>query len=148
MHVCMSESLRFIKNMFGVDHLDCRMSVSIIYWCIVLFVAAVVVRYLTKRYIGEYSSTGGECDFYQFSLSLYRGCISFFFGYIPLFYTRYESNGAITFARGINYFFVSYFFSSSLSSKTNISNVLMFSKTAYLLITNISIMLRYKNFFG
>lgn len=23
-------------------------------------VAAVVVRYLTKRYIGEYSSTGGE----------------------------------------------------------------------------------------
>lgn len=30
-------------------------------YLLVIFVTAVVVRYLTKRYIGEYSSTGGKC---------------------------------------------------------------------------------------
>lgn len=30
-------------------------------YVISFFVAAVVVRYLTRRYIGEYSSTSGEC---------------------------------------------------------------------------------------
>jgi len=35
------------------------------------FVAAVVVRYLTRRYIGEYSSTSGKC-FYLLSRFFFR----------------------------------------------------------------------------
>lgn len=52
------------------------------------FVAAVVVRYLTKRYIGEYSSTGGEFKILDF----FNLCIKNFYCVMEFVYiTRFTS---------------------------------------------------------